>query len=158
MGFIFNCIKSRMLKVAHSRQPDFVVGGHKHPYLRRWFVIPRNPIFNIYLHQFLRDDDDRALHDHPWCSLSLLLSGEYTEHRVLNGGIHQREVYKAGQVKCMSGGYAHRIELHKGSCWTLFITGPVYRRWGFHCQEKGWVYYRDFVDHEDKGLAGKGCE
>ena len=26
----------------------------------------RNKIFNIYLHQIIRSDDDRALHDHPY--------------------------------------------------------------------------------------------
>jgi hypothetical protein len=50
------------------------------PALRRHLLIPRNPIFNVYLHHFLRSDDDRALHDHPWINLSLLLDGCYLEH------------------------------------------------------------------------------
>jgi hypothetical protein len=33
---------------------------------------------------------------------------------------------------------AHRIELPVGSpTWTLFLTGPVVRKWGFHCIN-GW--------------------
>ncbi|SID67872.1 Protein of uncharacterised function (DUF550) [Mycobacteroides abscessus subsp. abscessus] len=47
------------------------------PYLLRWYVIPRNRWLNIYLHKFLRDDDDRALHDHPWWFVSLMLWGQY---------------------------------------------------------------------------------
>lgn len=47
------------------RAPDFYIGGNANPYLLRWWVIPRNRFFNVYLHKFLRDDDDRALHDHP---------------------------------------------------------------------------------------------
>lgn len=43
---------------------DFTIGGHERPYLLRWFIIPRNRFFNIYLHKFLRSDDDRALLDH----------------------------------------------------------------------------------------------
>jgi hypothetical protein len=52
-------------KIAGSRPPDFVIGGDS-PYMLRWWIIPRNKFFNIYLHRFLRSDDDRALHDHPW--------------------------------------------------------------------------------------------
>jgi hypothetical protein len=62
-----------------ARAPDVIIGGHDNPYLLRWFIIPRNPIFNIYLHQFLRSDDDRALHDHPWPWCSILLRGSYAE-------------------------------------------------------------------------------
>ena len=45
-----------------SRAPDFIVGADAEggPYLRRWWLSPRNRLFNIYLHHFLRDDDDRA--------------------------------------------------------------------------------------------------
>lgn len=57
---------------ATRRAPDVVIGEADSPYLLRWHPIPRNPIFNVYLHQFLRDDDDRALHDHPWVNVSLL--------------------------------------------------------------------------------------
>ena len=60
--------------------PHFIVGGVKQPYLKRWYIIPRNTFFNIYLHQFLRDDDDRALHDHPSDNLSIILRGSYIEH------------------------------------------------------------------------------
>ncbi|WP_287865143.1 hypothetical protein [Achromobacter sp.] len=50
---------------AWRRPPDFVIGDAADPYLRRGWIISRNPVFNLYLHQFLRSDDDRALHDHP---------------------------------------------------------------------------------------------
>ena len=45
-----------------SRPPDRIIGGKDNPYLLRWHVVPRNPQQNIYLHHFLRSDDDRALH------------------------------------------------------------------------------------------------
>jgi len=35
------------------RKPDFVIGRAGAPYLERWWVIPRNRWFNIYLHHFL---------------------------------------------------------------------------------------------------------
>ena len=67
------------------RAPDFVIGPAGDPYMRRWWVIPRNKWFNIYLHNIMRSDDDRALHDHPWTNVSVLLRGSYLEH--LPGGV-----------------------------------------------------------------------
>src|SRR6185312_6999729 len=60
--------------------PDFHVGPDDDHQLQRWFVVPRNFFNNVYLHRFLRSDDDRALHDHPWDNRSWVLSGEYVEH------------------------------------------------------------------------------
>ena len=145
--------------VARSRPPDVVIGGFDNPYLLRWFVIPRNPIANAYLHLFLRSDDDRALHDHPWASATRVLVGSYTEQTIAQGGIHHRQVLRAGDWRIRpTGRLAHRVELHDGPCWTLFLTGPRYREWGFHCAERGWVHWRTFTNDEDPGRVGKGCE
>jgi len=151
----------KLLDYFTARDPDFVIGGVWDPYLLRWHIIPRNPLFNIYLHLFLRSDDDRALHDHPWPNCSVLLKGSYTEHTIEAGGIHRRKILRAGAVRFRwSGRLAHRIELHYGSpqCWTLFITGPRYREWGFHCPEQGWIHWRKFTRPEDKGSIGAGCD
>lgn len=142
--------------LAAARPPDFIIGGADAPYLRRWWVIPRNPIFNIYLHQFLRSDDDRALHDHPWLNVSYLLEGEYVEHSILAGGVHTAIRYRAGDLKFRRAKTAHRIEIDK-PCWSLFITGPVIRSWGFHCPH-GWRHWRIFTDERDSGSIGRGCE
>ena len=131
--------------------PHFRIGDPAQPYMLRWYVLPRNKLFNIYLHKILRDDDDRALHDHPWMSVSLLLKGKYTE--VTDAG---RESYSAPAIRLRYSTFSHRIELHGGTAWTLFFTGPVIRNWGFHCP-KGWVRWQDFVDHNDRGNVGKGC-
>jgi hypothetical protein len=149
----------RRMKTRMATSPDFIIGGASNPYLARWWVIPRNRFFNIYLHAFFRSDDDRALHDHPWTNASFLLCGQYTEHTIAAGGIHHKTIRRAGDLAIRpSGKHAHRIELHAGAVMTLFFTGPVYRKWGFHCPERGWVYYRDFVDDRDHGAIGKGCE
>lgn len=148
----------RLIERRTRRPPDFVVGGNDRPYLQRWWMIPRNPVFNIYLHRFLRSDDDRALHDHPWCSMSILLRGSYVEHTIDAGGIHRRQRLVAGDRRVrLSGKFAHRIELDAGECWTLFVTGPRYRDWGFHCPEQGWIHWKRFVATDDPGGVGKGC-
>ena len=163
----------RLIARITRRAPDVVIGGHDRPYLRRWWVIPRNPVFNVYLHEFLRSDDDRALHDHPWANCSVLLRGSYVEHTIAAGGIERREQLQAGAVRIRwTGRLAHRIELLQQPradgqlktedapqpCWTLFITGPRYRSWGFHCPRQGWVHWRDFTAQDDPGMVGKGCE
>ena len=158
-------IKECILRWARARTPDFVIGGHEDPYLLRWWLIPRNPVFNVYVHQFLRSDDDRALHDHPWLfNASYLLDGGYREwlfnnyFNGMSGG--KRSVFadrQAGDLKIRFGGAPHRIELTNGPCWTLFITGPRYREWGFHCP-KGWVHWQKFTARGDKGAIGRGCE
>jgi hypothetical protein len=149
---------ARRLITEALKDADFVIGGPANPYLFRWYLIPRNRVFNIYLHKFLRSDDDRALHDHPWPNLSFLLAGAYTEHTIPAGGINVRTVYKAGDIKVRMPGAAHRVELHDGPCWTLFITGPHLREWGFHCPDIGWRHWRDFTSAKHSGEIGRGCE
>jgi hypothetical protein len=152
-------IADKIIERITRRSPDFVIGGVDNPYLLRWFIIPRNPIFNIYLHCFLRSDDDRALHDHPWSNLSILLRGRYVEHTIRAGGIHARTERVAGDWKLrLLGSSAHRIELVDGACWTLFVTGPRYRAWGFHCVESGWIHWKKFTAQDDRGNVGKGCD
>lgn len=159
-------LRDWILSWARNRQPDFVIGGAEHPYLRRHWLIPRNRFFNVYVHEFLRSDDDRALHDHPWLfNASWLLEGNYREHTINDGGVAVKTERRAGDWKFRWGPAPHRVELpsdpfaethHEFPCWTVFITGPVVRVWGFHCP-KGWVPWREFVDARDAGSIGKGC-
>lgn len=153
------------------RPPDLEIGGATNPYLRRWFVIPRNRLANIYLHQFLRDDDDRALHDHPWPNLSIVLRGMYQEvafaRRPRQGEplpptvIRQR---RAGQWVGRHARTAHRVVLPRDAagrpqpCWSLFLTGPNWRSWGFWCPAGRWVHWRKFTAGPRGELVGRGCD
>lgn len=146
----------RIIPVSVWRSPDVVIGGHSDPYMRRWWLIPRNRYFNIYLHHFMRSDDDRALHDHPWWNLSILLRGRYVEHTISAGGINVRTERVEGQWKFRRAEFAHRIELVDGPCWTLFLTGPRLREWGFHCPQ-GWRHWRIFTSGPNGETVGRGC-
>ncbi|HWW46562.1 MAG TPA: hypothetical protein VNZ94_01830 [Xanthobacteraceae bacterium] len=150
-------LHERIERIASKRAPDFVIGGPEDPYLKRWWVIPRNRFFNVYLHHFLRSDDDRALHDHPWWNASILIVGGYVEHTINAGGVNVRTEYSAGAVKLRGARAAHRIELDRGPCWTIFITGPRLREWGFHCPH-GWRPWQQFVSSKDAGEVGRGCD
>ena len=145
-------MRNYLIAWAQRREPDFVIGGQDDPYLLRWWLLPRNPLFNVYVHLFLRSDDDRALHDHPWAfNISHLLYGHYLEHT--KEGTFLR---RAGCWKFRLGGAPHRIELTNTQVWTLFITGPRVRSWGFLCPQ-GWIHWRDFTSRDDKGAVGRGC-
>ena len=89
----------------------------------------------------------------------MLLRGCYLEHTIDAGGINRRTFRIAGDVVLRrSGRMAHRIELVDGPCWTVFITGPRYREWGFHCPEQGWIQWQRFTADKDPGATGKGCD
>lgn len=137
-------------------RPSRVIKRHNgEPYLRRWHIIPRNRWFNIYLHHFVGSDDERATHDHPWPSVSIKLAGYLDEiwTEPLNGGLrlaHRRTIewlwpyYRSPE-------FSHRLIVPEGeTAWTLFITGPRVRSWGFHCA-KGWRHWRDYE-------ANGGCD
>lgn len=133
-----------------GRKPDFVIGDN---YMHRWFVVPRNPWQNVYLHRILKSDDDRALHDHPWDNRTLVIVGRYIEH--LADG---RQVLRvAGDVIERSADTLHRLEVLPGeAAVSLFMTGPKQREWGFACPQ-GWVHWEDFTAAGDPGQIGRGC-
>ncbi len=148
--------------VMAMRDPDFIIGPAEGPrqrdYIRRWWIVPRNDLSNVYLHLTGRDDDDRALHDHPWASTSVIIAGGYLE--VTPEGTFERE---PGDVVTRSAEAAHRLVLRRDAdghpipSISLFFTGPKVRDWGFHCPN-GWVPWAEFVDDRDSGKIGKGCE
>lgn len=126
------------------------------PYLRRWYVIRRNRWFNIYLHEYLADDEDRALHDHPWWSASLCLVGELVEiyRKVAASPYVSSRVVVGGDLVLRSAKFSHRLEVPIAGSITLFVTGPKLRTWGFWCR-KGWMDWRTFVG--ERGKPAPGC-
>lgn len=155
-----------------STKPSFVIGNEERPNLLRWYLIPRNRWFNIYLHCFLRDDDDRALHDHPWPSLSLSLGCPRShEPHTIDALAELGEVYRArdgserlrwigaGALVWRGPTFAHRMIVPSPGTLTIFVTGPVMREWGFHCPQ-GWRHWKDFTAYATGGSAGqigRGC-
>ncbi len=148
------------------RYPDVIL---KNPegtiYMRRWWVIPRNRFFNIYLHHFLASDEDRALHDHPWKNVSILLSGSYLEHMPKNIdewiNYNDRTIIVKKRYPLIpiyrKANSIHRIELIDNKpIWTLFITGSIVREWGFYCPTF-WRHHEDFLD-KTGSVKGKGCD
>lgn len=129
------------------RPPDFKVGEK---YLSRWHLVPRNNLFNIYLHRFQDSDDGRALHDHPYWSMSILLKGKLKEI------MPQSERYIRRYIPVIRRPeQAHRLVLESDDAWTIFITGPRIRVWGFWCGNN-WVKHSDFTALDENGNE-RGC-
>ncbi len=158
-------------RVADVRPPDVYIGGEEDPYLVRWYVIPRNRFFNIYLNEMHRSDDERAMHDHPWPWASLILRGSYVEYIEPNwpevkgrSGLEFIRIWEAGSFRVRRATMPHRLGLRRAQGqpdqweWplTLFLTGPKIREWGFWCPQ-GWRHWRDFTDATG-ARVGRGCE
>ncbi|MBU8834420.1 hypothetical protein [Mycolicibacterium goodii] len=173
---------SAWLRRLMSGRPHQVIGGSDDPYLLRWYVIPRNPVLNVYVHKFLRSDDDRALHDHPWWFVSLILKGGYTE--VTAAGRTPRSGLVGGRYRGWDrtlafrpATFRHRVELwpvvehgkpflgrrdrRELPCWTLIVTGRRTRTWGFWCRRVidsavGKIEVDRFIPWKEFGSAGCG--
>lgn len=137
-----------------KRPPDFVIQDN---YLRRWYLIPRNTWFCIYLHNIRVSDDDRALHDHPGHNISIILKGSYVEQTPAGDRKYPRESGIFRRIIFRWATDRHRLIIPDGGeTWTLFIVGPKFRTWGFWCP-KGFVPWYDFVNMDNTGEIGPGC-
>lgn len=135
---------------------------HDGQYLRRWWLLPKNRWFNVYLHHFKGPDQGAFLHDHPYDNVSIILRGSYVEERFIYSepavvslyrlSPHKvdfsqwdkaAKVHEAGAVIARSAASPHTIKriLSDGGVWTLFVTGPAVRVWGFYTNE-GWKPWR----------------
>jgi hypothetical protein len=116
--------------------------------------MPRNRFFNIYLHKFIGDDDERACHCHPWNSFSIRLKGDMRERIKMDDGAVY--LFLAPRFAYRKAEHAHRLSLiDKKPCWTLFITGPRKREWGFHCKN-GWQHWSTMTTPSGETIGG--CE
>lgn len=152
-----------MSALQQSREPDYVIGTKENPYLFRWHILRAGEgeaAAQLYLHMMVRDDDDRALHDHPWDNISIPIYRGYYEHtpehpKGIKRHLFQPIVREATQL--------HRIRLTRDSlkrvrpAWSLFLTGPKVREWGFDCPN-GWRHWKEFTAGPDGAEIGKGCD
>lgn len=94
------------------------------PYVIRWRI--ETPRFSVRLHHWLAPDDDRNKHDHPWNFTTFVLKGGYTDVGA-DGNQHLR----APTVCRRAATHQHTVVPDPGGAWTLVLTGPKVRRWGF---------------------------
>lgn len=116
-------------------------------YMTRWHLIPRNKVCNVYLHRFCGSDHP-VFHDHPWWSVSFLLRGCLFEQWRTAGGQYKDQripwlfpIFRRAELM-------HRLDVCKAPVWTLFVTGPVVRRWGFAGRDGRWVDHEVYLADE----------
>lgn len=133
-----------------QRTPYFNLVG----YMNRWWLKrpaghgAHNDVSEVHktgwgarIHQTLRSDEDRALHDHPWANCSIVLRGGYWE--VMEDG--SRIWRGPGSVVFRKATAKHRLIVPEGAeSWSLFIMGHWRRDWGFW-PTWGWTYWRDYL-------------
>lgn len=144
-----------------SRKPDLIIPDVipiGRDYLRRWWIIPRNNRFGIYLHHFLLSDDPGACHDHPYWNISIVIKGRYREWcRDPATGHETFKMRYAGAVVFRRAETSHRVEILDGeSAWSIFISGPRRREWGFWCGQR-WVDNNVFRALASSGIR-RGCD
>jgi hypothetical protein len=81
---------------------------------------------SIRLHHWISPDDARSFHDHPWWFITLVIKGNYID-RSPDGDDH---LYM-GSIKYRPAAHRHTVIPSQHGCWTIIITGPVSRKWGF---------------------------
>ena len=104
---------TEVLEPAMAYQPDLtLLSDDQAVYMHRWWLKRKLSAHGnggehgLYLHAFW-NDDPAGLHNHPWPSASLLLSGQVRDHT--NGG-RWTDVC-AGDVVLRPADYQHRLTL-----------------------------------------------
>ncbi len=123
-----------------------IVNCEHNPYLHRWYVFKTARV-TLFVHKFVRSDEDRALHDHPWAFLVIPLWRGYIEHsdRLMKyewPGCDRRfpvinRVLPFIGTRYRNFHYRHRVELLKDSAgsdlpaWSIFFHFERVKDWGY---------------------------
>lgn len=121
------------------------------PYLTRFYLgepnqrkIGEKP--QVFIHFFHKSDQGVELHNHPYTGLGIMLAGGYREERITEVTGRTRDgrtetvfverepkVVAPGMVNELSLSDYHRTDLvdPEGGAWTIFVTGPRVKHWGF---------------------------
>lgn len=133
-----------------SRRIIWSCTASRGPLLTRYFLLQTRWL-GVYLHHLHASDDDRAMHDHPWTFVSLLLSSGYWEHAPCrcdyccenpNTGAIDRIWYRRFSILVRPAEWRHRLELVE-PCWTLVLRFRRRRLWGFWTTD-GWLDWRTY--------------
>ena len=98
------------------------LGNPDNPYMKRWCWITSK--FSIRIHHWFYGDDPRAFHDHAWNFVCVVLKGSYED--ITPDGTEHMSI---GTISYRKAEHKHTIKTT--GCWTLVLTGPEIRRWGF---------------------------
>lgn len=95
-------------------------------YMRRWRIFYNKKIGGLRVHNIIKGDSDRHLHDHPFSFLSLIIKGGYVEQYGNKSIAHTRWAFIRRAAKSF-----HRIKQVQEDTWSVVLHGPVTNDWGF---------------------------
>lgn len=123
------------MKFTHQK-----LGRPECKYLERWVI--DFGLFAIRIHHWFSSDDQRNFHDHPFWFWTFVLKGGYTD------------VSPQGNQRMTRGTHAfrraehqHTVRVDPGGCWTILLTGPEVRQWGFWVKGKFRKRNKYFFEH-----------
>lgn len=100
------------------------VGPEDCQYLKRWVLVMFG--YALRLHHWTNSDDPRHFHDHPWWMVILVLRGGYVD--ISPDG---EDRLSLGSLRFRKADHKHTVRVDDGGCWSLLLTGPKSRKWGF---------------------------
>ena len=164
LGLFLSLLSLYIQHLKRTRQVIEDADGN--PYLIRYFIwkpdwlqrlgIDPKKAGRIYLHHIIRPDYDRALHDHPWSFVSIILKGGYYEWTklVLHYTVGNKPVrieqdqfrwYGPGRILYRPSPSPHRLELPEGKdAWSLVFIGPKKNEWGFYTAWNKWCHWKKY--------------
>jgi hypothetical protein len=133
--------------------------GDKSVYMRRYYLAGYYPsrlkpwlleklICGIRVHHIVKPDNDVEFHDHPYkWMLSIVLSGDYIETRLVDPVRGKEKNFSVTTHNWLRGDTFHKIiSLGDREVWTLFISGPKIKSWGFYnTGTRTYTPWRSFV-------------
>lgn len=138
----------RRRSVVRLPAPGLILKWHEQlglpecPYVIRWRI--ETPWGSIRLHHWLGADDARAFHDHPWSFTTFVLRGGYVDMTPAGS-----EYLRAPAVRHRGAEHRHTVLPDMGGAWTIVVTGPKVRTWGF------WANGTKFIK-ANKWFASRG--
>lgn len=106
------------------------LGKSECPYAHRTYLIFFG--YSIRIHKWYRSDDKRYMHNHPWWFITFVIKGSYKDVSLgLFKDIYQNDYLKRFHIRYRKPNHTHYVEIPKGGCTTILITGRKNKQWGF---------------------------
>lgn len=123
---------------------NYPLGKPECPYAYRWRL--DFYFFSFRIHKWLRSDDNRAYHNHPWHFITFPLARGYWDHRE-----NAKPCWVQHRPRFRRKRYRHWVQILEdfNPVWTFIITFGRPRRYSFFDVKTGKRKNRDkyFIEH-----------
>lgn len=99
------------------------------PYMKRWVIVLFG--YSIRIHYWVKSDDTRFYHSHPWNFFTFILFGSYTDVSFDPATKKtEEEVLNTFNLRYRPANHYHYVKVNKPTL-TLVLAGPKIQNWGF---------------------------